>query len=115
VRKAVLLLSLVATAVFSGAGSTSLAQESITLMPEQTTTSGRTPAQSAIPDKYLVVLNEEVRDPTAVAREHAQRYGAQVLHTYQHALKGYAARIPDQQLDEVLTRSGSTISNATAR
>jgi hypothetical protein len=37
-----------------------------------------------------------------VAREHARRHGAQVLHTYQHALEGYAARIPDRRLDEVL-------------
>jgi subtilisin family serine protease len=48
-----------------------------------------------------VVLEEGVRDPTAVAREHAQGYGAQVLHTYQYAIKGYAARIPDQRLDRV--------------
>jgi subtilisin family serine protease len=48
------------------------------------------------------VLEEEARDPTAVAREHAQRHGAEVLHTYQHALDGYAARIPDRRLDEVL-------------
>jgi subtilisin family serine protease len=48
-----------------------------------------------------VVLEDEVRDPTAVAREHAQRHGARVLHTYQHALEGYTARIPDKRLDEV--------------
>jgi len=67
-----------------------------------TLTPGRTPAQGAIPGQYIVVLEKEVRDPTAVAREHAQRHGAQVLYTYRHALKGYAARIPDQRLDEVL-------------
>jgi subtilisin family serine protease len=43
----------------------------------------------------------EVRDPTAVAREHAQRHGADVLFTYQYALEGYAARIPEGRLDEV--------------
>jgi subtilisin family serine protease len=48
-----------------------------------------------------VVLQEGVRDPTAVAREHAQGHGAEVLNTYQHAIKGYAARIPDQRLDRV--------------
>jgi peptidase inhibitor I9 len=63
---------------------------------------GPTPAQGAIPGRYIVVLEEEARDPTAVAREHAQRHGAKVLHTYQHALDGYAARIPDRRLDEVL-------------
>jgi subtilisin family serine protease len=94
VRKAVLLLSLIAAAVISWTSGVVMAQES--------TTPWRTPAQSVIPGQYIVVLKEEVRDPTAVAREHAQRHGAQVLHTYQHALKGYAARIPDQRLDEVL-------------
>src|SRR5918997_920802 len=85
---------MMAAAGFSWAGST--------LASEQTTTPGRTPAQGAIPGQYIVVLEDEVRDPTAIAREHAQRHGARVLHTYQHALEGYAARIPDQRLDEVL-------------
>jgi aqualysin 1 len=96
-RKAVLLLSSMAATVLCWAGGVVLAQESAaTLAP------GGTPAQSVIPGQYIVVLEEEARDPTAVAREHAQRHGAQVLHTYQHALEGYAARIPDQRLDEVL-------------
>ncbi len=88
--------------VFSWA-TTPLAQETTVPAPGQTTTPGRTPpAESGIPDRYIVVLKEEeVRDPTAVAREHAQGHGAQVLRTYRHALKGYAARIPDQRLDEV--------------
>jgi subtilisin family serine protease len=96
-RKAVLLLSSMAATVLCWAGGVVLAQESAaTLAP------GGTPAQSIIPGQYIVVLEEEARDPTAVAREHAQRHGAQVLHTYQHALEGYAARIPDHRLDEVL-------------
>src|SRR5918997_4613538 len=77
-------------------GGVVLAQESTTLAP------GRPAAQSIIPGQYIVVLEEEARDPAAVAREHARRHGARVLHTYQHALNGYAARIPDQRLDEVL-------------
>ena len=90
-----------AATVFSWAA-TPLAQEPTMPAPEQTTTPGRTPAEGVIPDRYIVVLKEEeVRDPTAIARGHAQGHGAQVLHTYRHALKGYAARIPDQRLDEV--------------
>jgi subtilisin family serine protease len=101
-RKVVLLLSLIVAAMFSWASGMVLAQESTTLASERITAPGRTPAQSVIPGQYIVVLKDEVRDPTAVAREHAQRHGAQVLYTYRHALKGYAARIPDQRLDEVL-------------
>jgi subtilisin family serine protease len=54
-----------------------------------------------IPGRYIVVFKEGLRDPTEVAREHAQRYGAQVLYSYEHALKGYAARFPGQRLDEM--------------
>ena len=62
---------------------------------------GQGPPQDAIPGRYIVVLEEGVRDPTAVAREHAQHHGAEVLHTYRHAVEGYAARIPDRRLDRV--------------
>jgi subtilisin family serine protease len=95
-RRVVFMFSLIAATVFSWSSGMLLAQESPMPATE------RTPAQSAIPGQYIVVLEDEVRDPTAVAREHAQRHGAQVLHTYQHALEGYTARIPDQRLDEVL-------------
>ncbi len=54
-----------------------------------------------IPDQYVVVLKDDVGDPGAVAREHAQRHGAEVIHTYQHAIKGYAARIPETRLEAV--------------
>ena len=63
---------------------------------------GQGPPEGVIPGQYIVVFDEgEVRDPTAVAREHAQGHGAEVLYTYQYALEGYAARIPAQRLDEV--------------
>ena len=63
---------------------------------------GQGPPEGVIPGQYIVVFDEgEVRDPTAVARDHAQGHGAEVLYTYQYALEGYAARIPQQRLDEV--------------
>jgi aqualysin 1 len=94
-RVTVLTLLLIAAAMFSWSSGMALAKESPMPAAE------RVPAQSAIPGQYIVVLKDEVRDSTAVAREHAQRHGAQVLYTYQHAIKGYTARIPDQRLDEV--------------
>jgi subtilisin family serine protease len=90
VRKIVLLLALMAAAGISWA--------STTLASERTT---RTPSPRVIPGQYIVVLKQEIRDPVAVAREHARRHGAQILHTYQHALEGYTAQIPNKQLDEV--------------
>jgi subtilisin family serine protease len=95
-RRVVFMLSLIAAAVLTCYTGVASAQDSTT------PASDRAPAHSLIPGRYIVVLKDEVRDPTAVAREHAQRHGARVLHTYQHALKGYAARIPDQRLDEML-------------
>jgi aqualysin 1 len=63
---------------------------------------GQGPPEGVIPGQYIVVFDEgEVRDPTAVAREHAQGHGAEVLYTYQYALEGYAARIPERRLEEV--------------
>ena len=63
---------------------------------------GQGPPEGVIPGQYIVVFDEgEVRDPTAVARAHAQGNGAEVLYTYQYALEGYAARIPERRLDEV--------------
>ena len=92
VRKTILLLSIMALAMLLSSGVV-LAQENNT--PRQG------PPEDVIPGQYIVVLNEEVRDPTAVAREHAQRHGAEVLHTYQYALKGYAVRLPEGRLDQV--------------
>jgi subtilisin family serine protease len=92
-RRNVLLLASTALAVLLSCAGLALAQE------------GTSPSQGlpggAIQGRYIVVLEEGVQDPTAMAQDHAQRHGAQVLHTYQHAIKGYAARIPEGRLDEV--------------
>jgi subtilisin family serine protease len=94
-RRTVLLLT-VAAAVSLACAGVVLAQEDPT--PGQ----GQGPPEGVIPGRYIVVFDEgEVRDPTAVAREHAQRHGAEVLFAYQYALEGYAARIPEGRLDEV--------------
>jgi subtilisin family serine protease len=96
-RKTVLLLA-VAVAMSLLCAGLALAQQ--TPMPGQEGQGG--PPEGAIPGRYIVVFDEgEVRDPTAVAREHAQRHGAEVLFTYQYAIEGYAARLPEGRLEEV--------------
>ncbi len=92
-RRNVLLLASTALAVLLSCAGLALAQEGAT--------PGQGPPEGAIPDRYIVVLEEGALDPTAVAREHARGHGAEVLHTYQHAIKGYAARLTDEQLDRV--------------
>ena len=57
--------------------------------------------RGVIPDHYIVVLREGVRDPRSVANEHAQRHGAAVSHVYEHVYPGYAARIPSARLNAV--------------
>jgi subtilisin family serine protease len=99
-RRTVLLLA-VAAAVSLACAGVVLAQENPTSGQGQAPR-GQGPPGGVIPGRYIVVFDEgEVRDPTAVAREHAQRHGAEVLFNYQYALEGYAARIPEGRLDEV--------------
>lgn len=51
-------------------------------------------AQGGPPESIIVVLQDSVTDPGAVADEHARQHGAQVEHVYRSALKGYAAVVP---------------------
>jgi len=53
--------------------------------------SGSTTA-AVIPGQYIVVLKDGA-DGEAVAAEHAKMLGAPIFFRYQHALKGYAARL----------------------
>jgi subtilisin len=56
---------------------------------------------ATIPGRYIVVLKDSVGDPGVVAREHTRADGAAVSHVYSHALKGYAAAIPDARVAAV--------------
>jgi subtilisin len=51
----------------------------------------------AVPDQYIVVLKEGT-DPHGVAAEAAQKHAAAVSFVYEHALKGFAARVPEARL-----------------
>ena len=62
----------------------------------QAATTPAPPRTAAITDHYIVVLKDDAgQDPEQVANEHVLRLGIQVRHVYQHALKGYAAVIPN--------------------
>jgi aqualysin 1 len=97
-RRTVLLLALAMAMSLCCAGLVLAQEQGGATTPGQ----GQGPPQGTIPGRYIVVFDEgEVKDPTAVAREHAQRHGAEVLYTYQYAIEGYAARLPQARLDEV--------------
>jgi subtilisin family serine protease len=53
-------------------------------------------AGQPVPDEYVVVFRDDVADPPGLARRLAAGQGAEVRHTYEHALKGFAARMSPQ-------------------
>jgi subtilisin len=93
-QRTILLLTTAVAALLAAAGA-AFAQQSATPDP-----SGGS-ADNVIDGQYIVVLKGGVSDPRDVARDHARKYGAEVLYTYDAALNGYAARVPAQKLDEV--------------
>jgi aqualysin 1 len=99
-RRALFLLTLVAAMVFACAGVV-LAQQQERSAPS--TSQGDTPPKTPtekIPDTYIVVFDEdaiEEEDPRAVANEQAQANGLELKHVYRHAVKGYAAKFPNDR------------------
>lgn len=60
------------------------------------------PAEDGIQERYIVVLKDDVfQTSERVASDQARRLGLEVRQTYRYALKGYAARIPTERLDDV--------------
>lgn len=55
---------------------------------------------TSVVDNYIVVLRDSA-EPLAVAREHANAHALNVAFIYEHALKGYSARIPAHRVAEV--------------
>ena len=49
----------------------------------------------AVPGQYIVVLEDGVADPAAVANDMARAHGLGLGFVYGHALKGFSANIPD--------------------
>lgn len=57
-------------------------------------------AGQAVPGRYIVVLRDDA-NARNVAEEHSRRLSAEVTSIYEHALRGYAAKIPSARLSEV--------------
>jgi subtilisin family serine protease len=51
---------------------------------------------------FIVVLEDSVPDAAPVAAEHAQRFGGDLTHVYQHALKGYALTLDEGTIGALL-------------
>jgi subtilisin family serine protease len=50
--------------------------------------------REVIPDRYVVVFKNSVGDAPGLARQLAAAHGGSVHHTYEHAIKGFAATLP---------------------
>lgn len=61
----------------------------------------QTPKQSANVDDYIVVLEDSVENPGAVASNIAGKNNADVGYVYEEAVEGFSAEIPDARIDEV--------------
>jgi subtilisin family serine protease len=62
-------------------------------------------AASEPPGHYIVVFKDSVSDPGAVAQQHSRAHQAGVSHVYRRALKGYAATILANRLDDIRSDS----------
>jgi aqualysin 1 len=57
----------------------------------------QTSAQNNIPDRYIAIFEEGVRDPATVANEHARENALQLRFVYTNAIEGYAAVFPNDR------------------
>jgi subtilisin family serine protease len=85
------------------------------------------PVSEVIRGQYIVVFHDHVTNPQAEAARVMRGTGGEILHTYQYALQGFAATIPDAAFqgirmnpnvayieeDATVTKWSPTQSNAT--
>ena len=58
-------------------------------------------AQGSLADRYIVVFNDDVDNPSALTDALARQFGATVHFRYTSALKGFAATLPGAALDGI--------------
>lgn len=77
------------------------------LIPQLEITSGKAPLiandlnAKYIPDTYIVVLKDEIRDVKSVASSIGKDLGSTPDYVYEYALKGFSIRIPLQALERL--------------
>jgi aqualysin 1 len=54
-------------------------------------------SQEKSPHSYIVVFEDGVRSPAALANEHTRAYGLRLRFVYSNAIQGYAAHFPNDQ------------------
>jgi hypothetical protein len=66
-------------------------------------------AGTKVPNQYIVVLRAEASKTPSQAAEDAKDKGAQVLHVYENALKGFAIRVPNEQVLEAIIKNNPNV------
>ena len=97
-KRTVVILTLVGALVLACSGMV-LAQSAAPGDGEQQAAAEKSAGQ-VVSGRYIVVLKDDA-DAQNVAEAHSRRLGVEVTSTYQHALRGYAAKIPSATLSEV--------------
>jgi subtilisin family serine protease len=98
VKRTIVILTLVGVLVLACSGMV-LAQSAAPGNGEQQAAVEKSAGQ-AVPGRYIVVLRDDA-NARNVAEEDSRQLGAEVTSVYQHALRGYAAKIPSARLAEV--------------
>ncbi len=63
----------------------------------------KAPANSVVPGRYIVLFKPGVRSAAAEADRIVRRDGGQVRFTYEHAVRGFAADLPDAAVERLRT------------
>src|SRR5215203_3021336 len=98
VKRTIVILTLVGALVLACSGMV-LAQSATPGDGKQQAAAEKSAGQ-VVPGRYIVVLKDDA-DAQNVAEAHSRRLGVEVTSTYQHALRGYAAKIPSARVSEV--------------
>jgi subtilisin len=98
VKRTIVILTLVGALVLACSGMV-LAQSAAPGDGEQQAAAEKS-AGHVVPGRYIVVLKDDA-DAKNVAEAHSRRLGVEITSTYQHALRGYAAKIPSARLSQV--------------
>jgi len=65
-------------------------------MPDQPAVPGKGTGRAVrAASQYVVVFKDHVRDVPGLARRLAADHGGTILHVYEHALRGFAIRLPE--------------------
>ena len=93
-------LALAAVTLF-GMAACSERSDTLTSPTPTAAPAGRADTTPALRDQYIVVFQDDVSDPGALADQLVHANGGAVRFRYSHALKGFAATLPGQALEAI--------------